>query len=161
MFVTDCFQLLLVPACLVFALNYHRQGLRLIMFPAASWKRSSDQNITSLQLPTCLNRCLAGFRSRLSEVFLQHPPTTIHISRCLVHLCPKPCSSSVSITIKQTFKNQKRDATIPSLPPTKTSQPSQHWSDLLRSSFTFVCELSACPGKHPGLCKRKWLETPE
>lgn len=64
-----CFQLLLVPACLVFALNYHSQGLRLTVFPAASWKRSSDQNITSLQLPTCLNRCLAGFRSRLSEVF--------------------------------------------------------------------------------------------
>lgn len=78
----DCFQPLLVLACPVFALNYHSQGLRPIMFPATCWKRSSEQSNPTARLPSSLNRCLLGF-SRRSEVFVQRPQASVHISRGL------------------------------------------------------------------------------
>ena len=136
----DRFQPLLVLACPVFALNYHSQGLRPIMFPTACWKRSSDQNITRVQLPASLNRRLLGF-TRRSEVFLQYPQAPIHISMCLIQLsrCPQPHQPSLSITVKQTSKNQKRDVPVPSLPPTAAKHQASTHGSSPGSRFAFTC----------------------
>lgn len=114
----DCFQPLLVLACPVFALNYHSQGLRPIMFPATCWKRSSEQSN-----PTDAYWDFQGVARCLYSV--PRDPSTSPGAYSALQVPSAPPVFSLKYRKIDSKKSEKRWQ-VPSFPPTRTLQLSWH-----------------------------------